>query len=43
MFRDRKAVNPVTGLPEWRPFHHTLEDLYGAVAQYYGASAVSFR
>jgi hypothetical protein len=42
MFRDRGAVG-VTGESEWRPFHHTLEDLYGAVAAYYSAPALSFR
>ncbi|GBF87887.1 hypothetical protein Rsub_00599 [Raphidocelis subcapitata] len=42
MFRDRGAVG-VTGESEWRPFHHTLEDLYGAVAAYYSAPVLSFR
>ncbi|KAI8470157.1 MAG: SGNH hydrolase-type esterase domain-containing protein [Monoraphidium minutum] len=42
MFHDREYVSDAGAL-EWRPFHHTLEDLYGAVAQYYSAPAVSFR
>ncbi len=42
MFRDREELNS-EGKAEWRPFHHTPEDLYGAVAQYYGLSAVSYR
>lgn len=42
MFHDREYVSDA-GKLEWRPFHHTLEDLYGAVAQYYDLSVVSFR
>jgi len=42
MFRGRKELSPA-GTLEWRPFHHTLEDLYAAVAQYYGLSVVSYR
>lgn len=42
MFRARDAVSP-TGELEWRPFHHTLEDLYGAPAAYYALPTLSFR
>ena len=42
MFRARGATDEL-GQLQWRPFHHTLEDLYGAVAQYYGLPALSFR
>jgi hypothetical protein len=28
---------------EWKPFPQTVEDLYGAVAQYYDAQWLSFR
>ena len=42
MFHDRETVNDMGEL-QWRPFHHTLEDLYNSVAEYYELSAVSFR
>lgn len=42
MFHDREYVAD-GGTLEWRPFHHTLEDLYNSVAQYYELSALSFR
>lgn len=29
--------------PATRPFHHTLEDVYGAVAQYYDVQYLSLR
>ena len=42
MFHDRDFVSEEGSL-EWRPFHHTLEDVYGAVAQYYDLASLSFR
>ena len=42
MFRTRGAVDAV-GQLQWRPFHHTLEDVYGAVAQYYALPTLSLR
>lgn len=30
-------------LGDWAPFHASMEDVYGAIAQYYDLSALSFR
>lgn len=39
----RKGDVAANGKAEWRPFHHTAEDLYGSVARYYAASTLSLR
>lgn len=42
MFRTRDSISE-SGQLEWRPFHHTLEDLYTSVASYYSLPVLSFR